>query len=105
MLKTPIYNDTGWEMLYGSNIRGRIKNGMATVVFEGYEFNGQIGADTLVFTLPERYWPSFGIYFSFFTNSTEPAAYACRIQTAGGIRAHARGASNSVIGCVTYPVK
>lgn len=105
MIKLPIYSDTGWENLYGSNIRGRIKNGVATIVFEGFAFSGTPGTDTLMYTLPQRYWPSAGIYFSVFSNSTTPVAYGCRIQLTGGIRAYARSTSDNVIGCISYPVK
>lgn len=105
MIKLPIYSDTGWEILDGIRLRGRIKNGMATLVFEGYEFSGTPGSDTLVFTLPHRYWPSAGIYFSVFSNSTTPVAYGCRIQLTGGIRTYARSTTDNVIGCISYPVK
>lgn len=105
MLKTPIYNDTGWENLDGIKLRGRVKNGIATIVFEGYEFSGTPGSDTLVFTLPQRYWPNSVVYFNFISNNIKPAAYNCRIQTTGGIRAFAIDMPDSVIGCVTYPVK
>lgn len=105
MITLPIYKDTGWENLYGSNIRGRIINGTATIVFEGFAFSGTHGEDTLMFTLPERYWPSAGIYFSVFSNSTTPVAYGCRIQLTGGIRTYARSTSDNVIGCISYPVK
>ena len=105
MFKLLISNDTGWENLYGSNIRGRIKNGIATLVFEGFAFNGTPGADTLMYTIPQRYWPSAEIYFSVFSNSTEPVAYGCRIQLTGDIRAYARNATDNVIGCISYPVK
>lgn len=105
MVKTQIYNDTGWENLDGVRLRGRIKNGMATLVFEGYEFSGTPGSDTLVFTLPQRYWPSAGIYFSVFSNNVKPIAYGCRIQLTGGIRAYAINMPDNVVGCITYPVK
>ena len=105
MLFIPKNEDTGWEMLDGILLRGRIKNGMATIVFEGYEFSGTPGSDTLMFTLPQRYWPSAGIYFSVFSNSTEPVAYGCRIQLTGGIRSYIRGTRDSVVGIVTYPVR
>ena len=54
MIKLPIYSDTGWENLDGIKLRGRIKNGIATIVFEGYGFSGTPGSDTLVFTLKAK---------------------------------------------------
>lgn len=105
MIKLAISSDTGWEILDGIKLRGRIKDGIATLVFEGYEFSGTPGTDTLMYTLPQRYWPSAGIYFSVFSNSTTPVAYGCRIQLAGGIRTYARSTADNVIGCISYPVK
>lgn len=105
MIYIPNYTDTGWEMLSDLNIRGRIKNGMATVIFEGYKFNGQIGADTLMFTLPDRYRPTNVIFFCIFTNTKEPQACQCRIQSSGEIRVYPRSASSDVVGCVSYHVK
>lgn len=105
MIKLPIYNDTGWESLYGSTIRGRIKNGIATIAFKGFAFSGTPGADTLIFTLPERYSPGEGIYFCIFSNSTTPVAYGCRIQLNGEIKTYARSTADNVIGCISYPVK
>ena len=105
MIKLPIYSDTGWENLDGIKLRGRIKNGISTIVFEGYGFSGTPGSDTLVFTLPQRYWPSAGIYFCFFSNNIKPIAYGCRIQLTGGIRAFAIDRPDNVIGTVSYPVR
>lgn len=105
MIKLPIYSDTGWESLYGSTIRGRIKNGIATIAFKGFAFSGTPGADTMIFTLPERYCPGEGIYFCIFSNSIAPEAYGCRIQLNGEIKAYARSTSDNVIGCISYPVK
>lgn len=105
MIKLPIYSDTGWELLDGATLRGRVKNGIAIIVFEGYTFNGVLESDTLVTTLPERYRPSALVYFSFASNSKTPVPYSCRIQTGGAIRTYARYDTDNVIGCVTYPVK
>ena len=68
-------------------------------------FSGTPGSDTLVFTLPQRYWPSAGIYFCFFSNNIKPIAYGCRIQLTGGIRAFAIDRPDNVIGTVSYPVR
>ena len=105
MVTLPIYKDTGWELLDGVKLRGRVKNGIATLVFEGYEFSGQIDSDTLVYTLPDKYRPSAIVYFSFASNSKTPVPYSCRIQAGGAIKTYARYATDNVIGCVTYPVK
>lgn len=104
MYKIQKHEDTGWEHLDGARLKGRIVNGIATLVFESFDFEGTEGALETIFILPEKYKPTANIFFNLTENSLRPNMYVAYVNGAGLIRANLLHSSNNVIGTVSYPV-
>lgn len=100
-LKLQEHNDTGLEYLTdGIRIRGRILNGVANIVFEGVEIQGNPYEDCLVVTLPDRYVPKSSVFFTMASNSLKPTAVSCRIV---GNKVYCSCPENkNIVGSVSY---
>nr|DAG86845.1 MAG TPA: hypothetical protein [Caudoviricetes sp.] len=103
MYRLQKHEDSGWEHLDGTNIKGRIVNGWATIVFEGYVHEGVEGQLETIFVLPDKYKPTVSVYFGLLENSRRASAYTCYINN-GSINMYLLHSKNNVVGSVTYPI-
>ena len=104
MYRLQKHEDTRWEHLSGTSLRGRIVNGWATITFEGFTHEGVEGKLETIFTVPNKYKPTANVFFCLLENAIKPSAYTSYINSSGNIRLHLLHSKNNLVGSVTYPV-
>lgn len=102
-------DDTGWESLYEKSqdeiiVKGRIVNGIATLVFEGLQFDGSGKIRPIV--IPNKYIPKTKPFdFSLHTNNATPQLVFCGFDKDGFyVLTNSNIVTKSLVGTVTYPV-
>lgn len=105
-MKLAKFDDTGWENLRGTNVRGRIKNGWAIVVVENLSVQGTQNTETTIMVLPEKYWPAITIRGQAHTNSAATAVRWLTVDLYGRLTTIVQNANGSenLVGSICYPV-
>lgn len=99
--------DTGWEDLYNNyQIRGRIKNGIATICIYNLPYTPEeLNVDTVIIALPEKYRPTRVIYFVATRYIGDPTFLNGYVNSDGNIALYFNQAgSGNYNATVTYPV-
>ena len=106
MVKLAKFEDSGWENLSGTNVKGRIKNGWAIVVVEDLSVRGTQNTEATIMTLPEKYWPATTIRGEAHTNSYATAVRWLTVKPSGILTTVVQNANGSenLVGSICYPV-